>query len=28
METGLVPGKDTSTWYAAVKLVKENYPKP
>lgn len=28
MESGLVPGKDTSSWYAAVKLVKENYPKP
>lgn len=28
MESGLVPGKDTSSWYAAVKSVKENHPKP
>ena len=28
MESGLVPGKDTSSWYATVKSVKENYPKP
>ena len=28
MESGLVPGKDTSAWYAAVKSVKENHPKP
>lgn len=28
METGLVPGKESSDWYAAVKLVKENNPKP
>jgi hypothetical protein len=28
METGLVPGKETSAWYATVKSVKESYPKP
>ena len=28
METGLVPGKETSAWYATVKSVKESHPKP
>ena len=28
MESGIVPGKDTSSWYAAIKSIKENYPKP
>mgnify|MGYP001198758904 FL=1 len=28
MESGKVPGKDSSNWYSAVKDVKENNPKP
>lgn len=28
MDTGKIAGKETSTWYAAVKAIKEQYPKP
>ena len=28
MEQGIIPGKEQSSWFAHVKSVKENYPKP
>lgn len=28
MKNGFVPGKDTSTWFAHVESIKEQYPKP
>ena len=28
MEQGLIPGKESSTWFAHVKSVKEQHPKP
>jgi len=28
MNNGLIPGKETSTWFAHVNSVKEQYPKP
>lgn len=28
MDAGLIPGKETSNWYAAVKEIKDKYPLP
>lgn len=28
MESGLIPGKESSTWFAHVKSIKDQYPKP
>jgi hypothetical protein len=28
MDTGSIPGKETSMWYAAIKEIKDKYPKP
>jgi len=28
MDAGIIPGKETSTWYAAIKEVKDNVSKP